>query len=746
MEKETIPNRVKDVLSTLHENHVSLHKYLGIIKDYVNEEPIKNCNNLINYICNNVNSSEVENSLSAYLAELVEHIQGANEKDVVKKKQNDEDENEENKANKENDENINDKNKDDKIPEEKIGENSEDVDVSDDELFCSEYRIHIRSKNLNKYKTPDFRKSLMQNFTKNVNYLKLLYTISNQVLPKNGYVLFLNIIHGREINYRYKLVALEYFANCANRIKSNRAKYIAQILPTILEKFYNIDGEPYYNDNINDVDLLIGISRFVAVLCDESINQQEDDRQDVALYSIVAFIMRIVYYHSSFLPLNKNIEQLYKYINYSDINYEECINIYRYIDRGLYTLGKERTIKQCLSSLIWKLSVINPNLPRTLEKVNILIPNTETCVLENSTLELSVVSYLILIQKINKEAFPLVYSELYLLNLMLRNSFNLILCVPIAKEHKRMKLLLRAYHFITIAAVLSKVIEKTQKEAFSNIYKFNWRPLDFLTKVYQTLQEYNGLQNLTNVIYNCISNIMRNFQWDVFFNLYSKLICNCENDLVRGTVAAFFKDELFKHMCRVVQKVEDLQKEKDLEQQKENNEESEEYKMKEEINVLIDKTGKQIKKVVYTLLNEECVNLYLSSITVALNILKMVLLNKRFEPFYQYIVNLENSPKCFVQNKLQYFLDQIKIERQVLQNKCQSEKSMSTADSVSEYNSNVNNTMNSTNFNDVFYKKMDKNAINDATENQLCIITFLLEDVEKAIQQIKLKDASKIKS
>lgn len=745
MEKETIPDTVKDVLSTLHENHVSLHKYLSIIKDYLIEEPIKNCNNLINYICDHVYSNEVENSLSSYLEELVEQIQAANEKDVVEKKPI-----HENDQNEKNDEDTSKKKNDDKITEEKNGENSENIcdggdNDGDDELFCSEYRIHIKNEKLNKYKVPDFQKSLMENYIKNVNYLKLLYTISNKVLPKNGYVLFLNIFHGCKINYRYKLVALEYFANCANRIKTNRAKYVAQILPTILEKFYSIDGEPYYNDNINDVDLLIGVSRFVAVLCDESINQQEDDQQDVALYSIVAFIMRIVYYHSSFLPLNKNVEQLFKYINYTDINYEECINIYRYLDRGLYTAGKERIIKQCLSSLIWKLSVINPNLPKTLEKVNILIPNTETCVLENSTLELSVVSYLILIQKINTEAFPLVYSELYLLNLMLRNSFNLILCVPIAKEHKRLKLLLRAYHFIAIAAVLSKVIEKTQKEVFSNIYKFNWRPLDFLTKIYQTLQEYNGFQNHTHVIYNCISNIMRNFQWDIFFNLYFKLICNCENDLVRGTVAAFFKDELFKHLCSVLQKVEDLQKEKDLKQQKENNEESEKCKIKEEVIALIDKTGKQIKKVVCTMLNGECVNLYLSSITVALNILKMILLNKRFEPFYQYIVDLENSSKCFVQNKLQYFLDQIKIERQVLQNKCQSEKSISTADSVSEYNSNVNNNTNSANFNDVFYKKMDNNAINDATENQLCIITFLLEDVEKAIQQIKLKEAPKIK-
>lgn len=745
MEKETIPDSVKDVLSTLHENHVSLHKYLGIIKDYLNEEPIQNCNNLINYICDNVNSSEVENSLSSYLAELVEQIQAANEKDVVGKKQTHEnDKNEDN--DKETSDNKRDNKRDDKIVKEKNGENDGDVCISDDELFCSEYRIHIKSKNLNKYKAPDFRKSLMENYTKNVNYLKLLYNISNKVLPKNGYVLFLNIIHGHEVNYRYKLIALEYFANCANKIRANRAKYIAQILPTILEKFYNIDGEPYYNDNINDVDLLIGISRFVAVLCDESIKQQEDDQQDVALYSIVAFIMRIVYYHSNFLPLNKNVEQLFKYINYTDINYEECMDIYRYIDKDLYTAGKEQIIKQCLSSLIWKLSVINPNLPKTLEKVNILIPNTETCVLENSTLELSIVSYLILIQKINKEAFPLVYSELYLLNLMLRNSFNLILCVPIAKEHKRMKLLLRAYHFIAIATVLSKVIEKTQKEVFSNIYKFNWRPLDFLTKIYQTLQEYNGFQNFTNVIYNCISNIMRNFQWDVFFNLYFKLICTCENDLVRGTAATFFKDELFKQMCRVLQKMEDLQKEKDLERQKENNEESKQYKTKETVNALIDKTGKQIKKIVCTLLNEECINLYPSSITVALNILKMVLLNKRFEPFYQYVVDLENSAKCFVQNKLHCFLDQIKIERQVLQNKCHSEKSISTADSVSEYNSNINNTTNSANFNDGFYKKMDNNAINNATENQLCIITFLLEDVEKAIQQIKLKDAPKIES
>lgn len=784
MEEGPVPNEVKDVLSTLHEEHACLNKYLDVIRKYLADDPIKNCNSLISYICNNVKSSEVENSLSSYISELVEHIQVANAIDFVKggntkesievsinKKQ---EENEklggygekdsgQNKgenetkfeANRENEKNEEGNIKHGNVHREgngrKIGEEHEqqhgdehkeqheeehdNVDISSDQLFCAEYRIQMKDEKLNKYKAPDYRKDLLKSCTKNVNYLKLLYTISDKVLSKVGYVFFLNIIHGHNVSYQYKLVSLEYFAHCANRIKSNRAKYIAQILPTLLEKFYSVEGEPYYNDNINDVDLLIGISRFVAVLCDESIKHQEDDQQEVALYSIVAFIMRIVYYHSNFLPLNKNVEQLFKHIHYSAINYEECLQIYKNIDENLYKTKNELIIKKCLSSLIWKLSIINPDLPKTLEKVNILIPNTETCVLENSTVELSVVSYLILIQKINKEAFPLVYSELYLFNLMMRNSFNLILCVPISKEHKKLKLLLRAYHFISVAVFLSKIIEKEEKQAFSNIYNFKWRPIDFLTKIYQILPQYNHFHNYTTVIYNCICNIMRSFHWDVFFHIYSKIISNCENDLIKGTAAAYFKDELFKQLCTVVQQIKDMKKETEM------NHSSEEcLQLEQNIDALVDKTGKQLKKIVFILLGEDSVALYFNSILVVLNVIKMILLNKRFEPFYKYLIDIEDPSKCFLQNKLQYFLDQIKIERHVLQNTDQSEKSISTTDSLSGYNSNISNAVGNNNFNDAIQKKADKNSINNLSENGLYLVTFLLEDIEKAIKRIKLKE------
>ncbi|CRG97531.1 conserved Plasmodium protein, unknown function [Plasmodium gallinaceum] len=698
-EKNSIPNEIKDILVSLHEEHYSFQKCLLIIKNYIDEDPIKNSNNIVEYILNNINVSDIKNNICYYLADLLVYIQDVNK--------------------------IDNKNY------------NEEVEKKDDNgLYYPEYRINIKDERLKKYVVKDIRWELIRNCTKNINYLKLMYVVSNNILPKNGYVLFINIFHKLEINYQYKLLSLEYFANIANQIKIERAKYIAQILPLVLEKFYNIEGQPYYNDNINNLDILISMCKFVNILCDESIKAQDDDRQDVALYSIVAFIMRIINYHNVDLPLNRNIEKLFKYINYENVNYRECLKEYWNITKNLYKNKNENLVKDCLSSLIWRLSIINPNLPRTLERVNILIPNTKTCVLENSTLEISILCYLILIEKVNNCCFPLVFSELYLFNLMIRNSYNLILCVSKAKEHIKNNLLIKAYHFICVCSILSQIIKKRFNEYCGNIYKFRWRPYDFLKKIYQILYENSNLKTYTKIVYYCISNIMRNFHWDIFYSLYSKLLVESNSDKIKSTISSFFKDEMFKQMSHIIKNIEIKKlKKKEYEltdnsnhntnnteisfEQKSEKKENVECLDKEEID--INKVGNQIRKIVFTLISEESVILYIESITVALNIVKMILLNKNFHPFYKFILKFDESSSCFLQNKIKYFHEQIKIEKAMLLRDKQKDESLSSNnEEISEKYFYINNTMNSVNV------------------NKLEIVVMLLEDIEKTIEKIKI--------
>ncbi|CRH02391.1 conserved Plasmodium protein, unknown function [Plasmodium relictum] len=700
-EKNSIPNEIKDILVSLHEEHMSFQKYLLVIKNYIDEDPIKNLNNIVEYILNNINISNIRSNICYYLADIIVYIQEVN-----------------------------------KIDNNNYNEELEKKSCND--LYYSEYRINIKDERLKKYVVKDFRKELIINCTKNLNYLKLMYVISNNILPKNGYVLFINIFHKHEINYQYKLLSLEYFANIANQIKLERAKYIAQILPLVLEKFYNIEGEPYFNDNVNNLDILISVCKFVNILCDESIKTQDDDRQDVALYSIVAFIMRIINYHSVDLPLNRNVEKLFKYINYEDINYNECLKEYSEIGKNFYKNKNENLVKDCLSSLIWRLSIINPNLPRTLERVNILIPNTKACVLENSTLELSVLCYLILIEKVNNCCFPLVFSELYLFNLMIRNSYNLILCVPKAKERIKNNLLIKAYHFICVCSVLSKIIKKRFNEYYSNIYKFKWRPFDFLKKIYETLYENSNLKIYTKIVYYCISNIMRNFHWDIFYSLYSKLLVESNSDNIKSTISSFIKDELFKQMSCVIKNVDIKESNKKeyalIDNNNNNNNTSDIYlsfekkqEKKENIEtfdkneISVNKIGNQIRKIIFTLISEESVILYIDSITVALNIVKMILLNKNFHPFYKFILNYDESSSCFLQNKIKYFYEQIKIEKAMLLSDKQKNESLSSnTEEMLEKEFYINNTINNINI------------------NKLEIVVMLLEDIEKNIEKIRI--------
>ncbi|SBS88065.1 conserved Plasmodium protein, unknown function [Plasmodium ovale] len=712
---ECIPDVIKDVLGTLNEENVNFQKYLQCVKEYLDEDPVKHTRRLLSYILNNINVNEIQKNICHYLADIIVYIQHVNKMEY--------------------------------ISNEEVTDGKNERRWECNNSSYPEYRIEIRDEKLKKYIAIDYRKEIIRNCTKNINYLKLMYIISNNVLPPNGYVLFINILHKREINYQYKLLTLEYFANVANKITIERAKYIAQILPLVLEIFYNIEGEPYYNDNINNLDTLISMCKFVNVLCDESIKTQEDDRQDVALYSIVAFIMRIISYHNADLPLNKNVEKLFKYITYDDINYEECLKICsKPATVSPFKYKKEDIVRDCLSSLTWRLSVINPNLHGILERVNILIPNTKACALENSTLEISVLCYLILIERINVYSFPLVFSELYLFNLMIRNSYNLILCVPKAKERIRNNLLIKAYHFICICSVLSKIIKKRNDHYYSNIYKFKWRPFDFLKKIYETLHTYSNLKMYTKVIYNCISNIMRNFYWDVFYSLYSRLIIECTVDQVRSTISAFVKDELYKQMIRIIKKCESIQQSPykrecnpillaysdgthtnssitpfdDLPeiQQKENQEED---MKKSEIIEEINKLGYQIRKIIYILIGEESVLLYIDSITVALNMIKMILLNKKFRPFCKYILNFNEMATCFLQNKIKYFHDQIKIEKSVLTSEMENRNSLTPMmNQTLQGHVNVNSTS------------------NDVNLNKLEIIVMLLTDVENIIAEIKL--------
>ncbi|EAA16122.1 hypothetical protein, partial [Plasmodium yoelii yoelii] len=311
-----IPNNLVDILISLNLEDPKYPKNLQVVTNYLNEDLIKNTNKLVNYIIDNINVGQINNNISNYLADIIIYIQKAN---AIENS-------------------------------EELKKNAEAINTSLIwEETCSiypEYRIKINDEKLKKYLVNDYRYDIINNCTKHINYLKLLYVVSNNILPQNGYMLFINIIHNIDINYQYKLLSLEYFAHVANKITLERAKYIAQILPIVLDKFYNIDGEPYYNDNINNIDTLISMCKFINILCDKSIKSQEDDKQDVALHSIVAFIMRIICYHNFYLPLNKNVEQIFPYIKYDSIDYNECINVYKTIPLVSYRNKSDHIIRE----------------------------------------------------------------------------------------------------------------------------------------------------------------------------------------------------------------------------------------------------------------------------------------------------------------------------------------------------------------------------------------------------------------
>ncbi|CXJ13469.1 conserved Plasmodium protein, unknown function [Plasmodium berghei] len=675
-----IPSDLVDILISLNLEDPKYPKNLQVITNYLNEDLIKNTNKLVNYIIDNINVGQINNSISNYLADIIIYIQKAN-----------------------------------------TIENSEELKKNEETInssliwdeTCSthaEYRIKINDEKLKKYIVNDYRNDIINNCTKHINYLKLLYVVSNNILPQNGYMLFINIIHNIDINYQYKLLSLEYFAHVANKITLERAKYIAQILPIVLDKFYNIDGEPYYNDNINNIDTLISMCKFINILCDKSIKSQEDDKQDVALHSIVAFIMRIICYHNFYLPLNKNVEKLFPYIKYDSIDYNECINVYKTIPLVSYRNKSDHIIRACLSSLIWRLSIINPNLYRILERVNILIPNTKSCVLENTTLEISLLSYLILVERINTNAFPLVFSQLYLFNLMIRNTYNIILCLNKAKKYAQNNLYIKACHFISISTIFSRNIKIYNNEYYGNIYNFKWRPFDFLKKMYEIFHTYNDQHNYTKIIYNCVSNIMRNFSWNVFFSLYNKLIIESTSDRIKSTIASYLKDQLYKQMLLTItdEGLSESMSDKREDLFTSNNKTSElEYKTNK-----INKLGTQIKNVIFTLISEDSVLLYADSITVVLNIVKMVLLNKSFRPFCKHILNFDENSTCFLQNKIKYFYDQIKIERSVFLKE--------QNDTLIKANTNPK-----------------RDSAYDINLNKLDVIVMLLNDIETSIESIK---------
>ncbi|CDU20496.1 conserved Plasmodium protein, unknown function [Plasmodium yoelii] len=675
-----IPNNLVDILISLNLEDPKYPKNLQVVTNYLNEDLIKNTNKLVNYIIDNINVGQINNNISNYLADIIIYIQKAN---AIENS-------------------------------EELKKNAEAINTSLIwEETCSiypEYRIKINDEKLKKYLVNDYRYDIINNCTKHINYLKLLYVVSNNILPQNGYMLFINIIHNIDINYQYKLLSLEYFAHVANKITLERAKYIAQILPIVLDKFYNIDGEPYYNDNINNIDTLISMCKFINILCDKSIKSQEDDKQDVALHSIVAFIMRIICYHNFYLPLNKNVEQIFPYIKYDSIDYNECINVYKTIPLVSYRNKSDHIIRECLSSLIWRLSIINPNLYRILERVNILIPNTKSCVLENTTLEISLLSYLILVERINTDAFPLVFSQLYLFNLMIRNTYNIILCLNKAKKYAQKNLYIKACHFISISTIFSRNIKIYNNEYYSNIYNFKWRPFDFLKKMYEIFHTYNDQHNYTKVIYNCVSNIMRNFSWNIFFSLYNKLIIESTSDRIKSTIASYLKDQLYKQMLLTItdEELSESIPDKREELFTSNNKTSElEYKTNK-----INKLGTQIKNIIFTLISEDSVLLYADSITVALNIVKMVLLNKSFRPFCKHILNFDENSTCFLQNKIKYFYDQIKIEKSVFLKE--------QNDALIKDNQNPK-----------------RDSPNDINLNKLDVIVMLLNDIETSIESIK---------
>ncbi|GAW83348.1 hypothetical protein, conserved [Plasmodium gonderi] len=727
--KNIIPDEVKEILSCLQEGNSNFQKYFGILKnEYLNKDPINNTTCLVKYILKNLKISEFQKNACHYLADIVLYIQGVNK--IIRENEN------------EFTEDILILDKKDEF-EFREGQNYDSVYPHD--TIYPEYRVEIRDGRLRQFTSKDYRNEIIKNCTKNINYLELMYVISTTVSPQNGYVLYNNIFHKVEISYQYKLLSLEYFAHVVNKITTERAKYIAQILPLILEKFYSIDGSPYYNDRVNNLDTLVSMCKFVNVLCDESIKAQEDDKEDVALHSIVAFIMKILSYHNTDLPINRNVERLLKHIHYDDLDYEECLKVYTNLSSNLYKNKKEIIVKECLSCLTWRLSIINSNIPRILESVNIIIPNTNTCALENSTLEISILCYLILIERINELCFPLIYSELYLFNLMMRNSYNLILCVPEVNERIKYNLLIKAYHFIFVCSVISKIISKRSSENYSNIHNFKWRPLEFLKTLHRTLYDYRKFKTYSKSIYNSICIIMRHFHWDIFYSLHYKLLNEALPDNARSLIAAFVKDEIYKQIIRIIKK-EDLMKENLYKNEnfakytnippngscEKNNTNSlvtqegslEEMKINEFIKE-INNLGQQIKNIIYLLLSEDSVLLNVDSIIVVLNMIKMILLNKKFKSFYKFVVNIDQPSTCFLQSKIKHFYNQIKIEKTILERE-------KREDGGARYTGMEGNALV-----DIPYHKMIISKDNSISMNELEIIVMLLGDVETSIENIK---------
>ncbi|KJP90011.1 hypothetical protein AK88_00180 [Plasmodium fragile] len=719
---DTLPDEVQDLLEYLKEGSTKFQQYLEQLKEYLNKDRIKNTNILVEYILKNIHVRDFQKNACYFLADVIVYIQSVNK--IPKKDELD--------------------CVDVGLMLHKHEEKKKWVDEDYDEVY-PQYRIKIQDDKLKRFNTKDYRKDLIRTCTKNVNYMELMYVLSRNVSPRNGYVLFNNILHNSEISYRYKLLSLEYFAHVVNKIALERAKYIAQMLPLVLGKFYSIEGKPYYNDNVTSIDVLISMCKFSNVLCDESIKTQEDDKQDVALHSIIAFIMKIISYHNAELPINKNIERMVKYIHYDHLEYQKCVEIYSKLSSNVYQDRREKMVKDCLSGLIWRLSIINSNIPRLLEHVNILMPNAKACALENSTLEISILCYLIFVEKINELSFPKIYSELYLFNLMIRNSYNLLLCIPEADEDVKNNLLIKAYHLICLSAVLSNIIQRRDGAVFSNIYNFRWRPLEFLKTVHRTIHDHKTYKTYSKTIYNAVCIIMRNFKWDMLYSLYYKLLNEPIPDNTRSVIASFLKDEMHKQMVRVVKKADaikqDFQKNEEFEN--ELNQAIQAQKNKSCTAVIppgdntklekikqvaeeINKLGTQVKNIVYVLISEESVLLNVDAITVVLNIIKMILLNKKLKPFYNFIINFEQPSACFVQSKIKHFYTQIKLEKAILEREKKED-----ANSVLYTNMNGYSRGRGPDQQGVTYQDTD------VSMNEMEIVLMLLGDVEECVNSIK---------
>ncbi|CAG9471955.1 conserved Plasmodium protein, unknown function [Plasmodium vivax] len=721
-----LPDEVKELLECLKEGSPKFQQHLAQLKEYLQKDRIANTNGLVEYILQNIHARDFQRNACFFLADVVVYIQSVNK--IPKKYELD------------------------CVDAGLTLHNHEErqiwVDESYNEVY-PHYRILIQDDKLRRFNTKDYRKDLIRTCTKNVNYLQIMYVLSRNVSPRNGYVLFNNILHKSEISYRYKLLALEYFAHAVNKIALERAKYIAQMLPLVLGKFYSLEGKPYCNDNVTSIDVLISMCKFATVLCDESIKTQEDDKQDVALHSIIAFIMKVISYHHAELPINKNIERMIRYIHYDHLEYPKCVEIYSKLSSNVYLERREKMVKDCLSALIWRLSIINTNISRILENVNILMPNAKACALENSTLEISILCYLIFVEKINDFCFPKIYSELYLFNLMIRNSYNLLLCIPEADEDAKQNLLIKAYHLICLCAFLSNVIQRRDGAVFYNIYNFRWRPLEFLQTVHRTIHDNKTFKTYSKTVYNAVCIIMRNFKWDILYSLYYKLLNESLPDYARSLIASFLKDEMHKQMVRVVKRVEatkqEFQKNEDFEKLLNQAVHTQRNKSPtqdaapplgdttqlakiKELAEEINKLGVQVKNIIYMLVSEESVLLNVDAITVVLNMIKMILLNKNLKPFYHFVVNVEQPSACFLQSKIRHFHTQIKLEKAILEREKKED-----ANSIFYTNMNGDSRSRGPDQEEVTYQNTD------ISMNELEIVVMLLGDVEASIDGMKAR-------